>query len=174
MPGGGVGRNKYEYFGSWRSTDVNSASPSSSDIPLSRGPPNVDIFPSTRKRISSTGWIFCLGGFFRCGRLAPGFFFDGLRFCAMGRFRFFWHADQRCTNYRPFRRFSNLRQALFQAGPKSVLNAKSIFAGITRSLECTPQRRCGGMVDATDLKSVARKRASRFKSGRGHQPSPRI
>jgi hypothetical protein len=49
----------------------------------------VDIFPSTRKRISSTGWIFFLAGFFRCGRfLAAGFFFEALRFYAMGRFRF--------------------------------------------------------------------------------------
>jgi hypothetical protein len=32
--------------------------------------------------------IFGLAGFFRRGRLAAGFFFDGLRFCAMGRFRF--------------------------------------------------------------------------------------
>jgi len=29
-----------------------------------------------------------LAGFFRCGRLAAGFFFEALRFCAMGRFRF--------------------------------------------------------------------------------------
>ena len=29
-----------------------------------------------------------LAGLFRCGRLAAGFFFEGLRFCAMGRFRF--------------------------------------------------------------------------------------
>src|SRR5512133_3025562 len=39
-----------------------------------------------------------------------------------------------------------------QAGSESVLTAKSIFADLRRSLECTPQRRCGGMVDATDLK----------------------
>jgi hypothetical protein len=30
--------------------------------------------------------IFCLAGLFRCGRLAAGFFFEGLRFCAIGRF----------------------------------------------------------------------------------------
>ena len=35
-----------------------------------------------------------------------------------------------------------------------VITAKSIFADTGRSLECTSQRRCGGMVDATDLKSV--------------------
>src|SRR5262249_14593438 len=37
-------------------------------------------------------------------------------------------------------------------GSNSVLTAKSIFAGVRKSLECTPQCRCGGMVDATDLK----------------------
>ena len=62
-----------------------------------------------------------------------------------------------CVNWRSFREFPNLRQALFQAGSKSVLTGKSIFAGLERSLECTPQRRCGGMVDATDLKSVLAK-----------------
>ena len=55
VPGGGVDRNKYEYFESWRSAGVNNARPSSADIPVSFGPPNVDMFPSTRKRISSTG-----------------------------------------------------------------------------------------------------------------------
>src|SRR5205823_14821475 len=82
------GRNKYEYFGFWRSVWANSASPSSADIPVSFGPPNVDIFPSTRKRISSGGWIFCLGIFFRLGRLAAGFYFEGLRFGAMARSRY--------------------------------------------------------------------------------------
>ena len=43
MPGGGVGRNKYEYFRFWRSACVNSARPSSADIPVSRGPPNMDF-----------------------------------------------------------------------------------------------------------------------------------
>ena len=147
--------SKYEYFGSCRSAWVNSASPSSADIPVSRGPPNVDIFASTRKRISSTGWIFCLAGFFRCGRLAAGFFFGDLRFCDMGRCRFCFSA--RRTTTAPIvgvLKDPKLRQALFQAGSKSLLTAKSIFAGLGRSLECTPQRRCGGMVDATDLKSV--------------------
>ena len=55
-------------------------------------------------------------------------------------------------------RVPNLRQAIFEAASESVLSAESIFAGLRKSLECTPQRRCGGMVDATDLKSVSAKR----------------
>ena len=81
FPGSGVRRNKYEYFGFWRSACVNSANPSSADIPVSLGPPNVDIFPSTRKKISPTGWIFCLAGFFLPRRrLGAGFFFETLHF----------------------------------------------------------------------------------------------
>src|SRR4029450_3626960 len=53
MPGGGAGRNKYEYLGSLRSALPKSARPSSGLIPRSCGPPKVDILPSTRKRISS-------------------------------------------------------------------------------------------------------------------------
>ena len=69
----------------------------------------------------------------------------------------FGTSNNDCADCRSFRRFPNLRQALFRAASKSVLTAKSIFANLGRSLECTPQRRCGGMVDATDLKSVGPK-----------------
>ena len=80
FPGSGVRRNKYEYFGFWRSACVNSASPSSADIPESLGPPNVDIFPSTRKRIPNRldllfGWFFLPRR-----RLGAGFFFETLHF----------------------------------------------------------------------------------------------
>jgi hypothetical protein len=83
---------------------------------------------------------------------------------------FFGTPNNDCANCRSFRRFPNLRQALFQAGSKPVLTAKSIFADIGRSLECTPQRRCGGMVDATDLKSVLAKAGYGFES---HHRQPR-
>ena len=97
FPGSGVRRNKYEYFGFWRSACVNSASPSSADIPVSLGPPNVDIFPSTRKKISPTGWIFCLAGFF-CRADAWELAFS-LRLCILrhGKFRFFLSARQTTT-----------------------------------------------------------------------------
>jgi hypothetical protein len=154
-----VGRNKYEYFGFCRSAGVKSASPSVADIPLSVGPPNVDILPSTRKRISSTGSIFCVTALFRCRDLAAVFFLGDLRFCAMGRLRScFQDAEQRLRQCRCFRKFSNVRQALFEAVSKCLLTAKCIFARIGKKLTIHAVRRCGGMVDATDLKSVGPKR----------------
>ena len=65
-------------------------------------------------------------------------------------------------------RVPNLRQAIFEAATESVLSAESIFAGLAKSLECTPQRRCGGMVDATDLKSVLAKAGYGFESHHRH------
>ena len=52
-----------------------------------------------------------------------------------------------------------------------VITAKSIFADTGRSLECTSQRRCGGMVDATDLKSVLAEAGYGFESHHRHPPN---
>jgi hypothetical protein len=73
------------------------------------------------------------------------------------RFVFFGVPNNDCADWRSFRGFPNLRQALLHGASESALTAKSIFASVRKSLECTPQRRCGGMVDATDLKSVLAK-----------------
>src|SRR5262249_41890127 len=70
------------------------------------------------------------------------------------RFVFFGMPNNDCADWWSFRGFPNLRQAPFQGVSESALTAKSIFASVRKRLECTPQRRCGGMVDATDLKSV--------------------
>src|SRR5438309_11035434 len=93
----------------------------------------------------------------------------------MGRFRFsLSRIEQRPRQLAVFKGFPNLRQALFQAGSESALTAKSIFAGLRRSLECTPQRRCGGMVDATDLKSVLAKAGYGFESHHRHPRKPNL
>src|SRR4029077_4668611 len=73
------------------------------------------------------------------------------------RFVFFGVPNNDCADWRSFREFPNLRQALLHGVSESALTAKSISASVRKSLECTPRRRCGGMVDATDLKSVLAK-----------------
>ena len=128
------------------------------DLPTSPCPSGRRTWTSFLRRgrespqaVGSSAWLaFCASD---ASQLR--FFFGDLRFCAMGSFDFlFGTPNNDCANWRSFRGFPNLRQALFQAASESVLTAKSIFARLRRSLECTPQRRCGGMVDATDLKSV--------------------
>ena len=85
------------------------------------------------------------------------------------RFVFFGMPNNDCADWWSFRGFPNLRQALFQGASESALTAKSIFASIRKRLECTPQRRCGGMVDATDLKSVLAKAGYGFESHHRHR-----
>src|SRR3954447_27008532 len=77
-------------------------------------------------------------------------------------------ANNDYANRRSFRKFPNVTQALFEAVAKCVLTVKSIFARIGKKLRIPAVRRCGGMVDATDLKSVLAEAGYGFESHHRH------
>jgi hypothetical protein len=154
VPGGGVLRNKYEYFGSCRSAGVKSASlrPPTSPCRVSRQTLTSFLRPGreSSQPVGSSVWqAFSAADVWRLA--------FSLKLCAIAPWGdsifSFGTSINDCVNWDSFGGFPKLRQALFLAS-ESVLTAKCIFANLGRGLESTPQRRCGGMVDATDLKSV--------------------